>query len=100
MSVKTKTGREEEVTTFSRLLKSFGESVAEIWDDPEVRRKAREFSESLVDSAAKIASSKIKDEDVRKKFTDVGKAAQTLGKSVLDEFEKEKSKAQAGKVEA
>jgi [ribosomal protein S5]-alanine N-acetyltransferase len=97
MSAKTKTERDEEVTTFSRLLKSFGESVAEIWDDPEVRKKAREFSESLVDSAAKIASSKIKNEDVRKKFTDVGKAAQTLGQSVLDEFDSEKSP--AGKAE-
>jgi ribosomal-protein-alanine N-acetyltransferase len=67
---------------FTELIKKFGDSVAEVFDDPDVRKKAREFSETIIDSTAKVVNSRIKDDEVRTKFHDVGKAAQALGKSL------------------
>ena len=68
------------------LLKTFGNTVGEILDDPEVKKKAKEFAESVVDSAAKVAQSKIEDKEIRARFRNVGKAAQTLGKDLENHF--------------
>ena len=68
------------------MLKTFGDTLGEIMDDPKLREKAREFSQSVVDAAAKFASTKIKDDDVRAKLVDVGNAAQSLGNSIVQEF--------------
>ncbi len=71
---------------FGKLIKTFGETVGEVFDDPELREKAKEFAKTAVDAAAKFADSKIKDADVKARFRTVGKAAQTLGKSLEDHF--------------
>lgn len=68
------------------LLKTFGNTVGEILDDPEVKKKAKEFAESVVDSAAKVTQSKIEDKEIRARFKNVGKAAQTLGKDLENHF--------------
>ena len=93
MAPKEKTpARNEQADALGKMLKKFGDTVSEIMEDPKLREKALEFSKSVVDAAAKFASTKIKDEDVRAKFADVGKAAQAFGKSVVDEFEPGKAK--------
>ena len=53
--------------------------------------KAKEFAESASESA-KVFGNRFKDEDVKDKFRDVGKAAEDFGKSVADCFKKEKGK--------
>ena len=68
------------------LLKKFGNTVSEILNDPEVKKKAKEFAESVVDSAAKVTQSKIEDKEIRARFRNVGKAAQTLGKDLENHF--------------
>ena len=73
------------------LLKTFGSTVSEILGDPEVKKKAKEFAETVVDSAAKVAQSKIEDKEIRNRFRNVGKAAQTLGKDLETHFGPEKT---------
>lgn len=68
------------------VIKVFGETVSEILEDPALRKKAKEFSESIIDAAARVADSKIHDDEVRAKLRNAGKAAQILGKTIADDF--------------
>jgi len=78
--------REKSATeSFSEIFKTFGDAISEIFNDPELKEKAREFTESAAESARAIGS-RFKDEDVKTKFRDVGKAAQEFGKSIADNF--------------
>ena len=79
---------QEEKTTaenFGELIKAFGNAVGEIFDDPKLKEKAKEFADSATESA-RIFGSRFKDEEVKAKFGDVGKAVQDFGKSVADCF--------------
>ena len=78
----TKTAAEK----FGKMMKTFGDTLGEIFDDPDLRKKAKEFAQSAVDAAAKVADSKIKKDEVKARFRTVGKAAQDLGKSLEDNF--------------
>ena len=73
------------------MFKVFVEAIGEIFDDPKLKEKAKEFVESATESA-KLFGSRFKDEEVKAKFGDVGKAAQDLGKSVSDCFKASKDK--------
>ncbi len=83
---KEKYDRKTAAAKFGKVMKTFGEAVSEILEDPELRDKAKEFSQSLVDAAAKVVESRIKDDEVRAKFQDVGKAAKNLGQTLTDNF--------------
>ena len=83
----TKTAAE----TLGEMLRTFGYTVGEILDDPKVKENAKAFAASVVDAAAKVAESKIKAEELRNKFRNVGKAAQTLGNSVETHFQSKPS---------
>jgi hypothetical protein len=72
--------------TLGEMLRTFGNTISEILDDPEVKEKGIEFAESVVDAATKVAQSKVKSEEVRARFRNVGKAAQTLGSSLDKHF--------------
>jgi [ribosomal protein S5]-alanine N-acetyltransferase len=87
MPRKEKYDRKIAAEKLGKVIKVFGDTLSEILDDPELRKKAREFSLNIVDSAAKVINSKIKDDEVRAKFKDVGKAAQDLGKSIATNFD-------------
>jgi hypothetical protein len=71
------------------MLRAFGQAIGEVFDDPELKRKAKEFADSAA-SSAKTLTNRFKDEDVKAKFRDVGKAAEEFGRSVADYFKKEK----------
>jgi ribosomal-protein-alanine N-acetyltransferase len=87
MPRKEKYDRKVAAEKLGKVIKTFGDSLSEILDDPQLRTKAREFSLNVVDSVAKVVNSKIKDDEVRAKIKDVGKAAQDLGKSIADHFD-------------
>ncbi len=72
--------------TLGEMLRAFGVSVGEILDNPEVKEKAKEFAESVVDAAAKAGQSNVKTEEMRARFRNIGKAAQTLGNSLDKHF--------------
>lgn len=73
------------------MFEAFGKAMSEIFNDPELKEKAREFCKSAARSA-EIFGSRFKDEDVRAKFRDIGKAAQDFGESVADHFKEDKDK--------
>jgi hypothetical protein len=70
------------------LVKEFGDAVSKIFDDPELKKKAKDFGNSAVKSA-KLFGKRFKDEEVKNKFKDVGKAAQDFGNSVSDYFKED-----------
>jgi len=80
--------------SFSELIKDFGDAVGKIFDDPELKKKAKEFGDSAVKSA-KHFGSRFKDEEVRGKFRGVGQAARDFGNSVSEYF-KDGDKEEAG----
>ncbi len=80
--------------TFSDMMKNFGSAMAEIFNDPKLKEKAKEFGESASDSARAFAG-RFKDEEVKDKFKDLGKAARTFGESVSDYFMDEKEKTES-----
>ena len=86
MSPQQKNEDKRAAEKLGELLKTFGNTVSEILGDPDVKKKAKEFAESVVDSAAKVAQSKIEDKEIRNRFRNVGKAAQTLGTSLDKHF--------------
>ncbi len=86
MAPTDKTKKDEAVETLGKTLKAFGNTVGEIFDDPAVRENAKKFAESVVDAAAKIAQKKVEDNEIRSRVRNVGKAAQTLGKSLEGHF--------------
>lgn len=83
--------------SFADMFKEFGSAMSEIFNDPKLKEKAREFGESA-SASAKVFASRFKDEDVKKKFKDVGKAAKNFGEGVADYFKDDREKAQ-GKAE-
>lgn len=85
--------------TFADMMKNFGSAMAEIFNDPKLKEKAKEFGESASDSAKAFAG-RFKDEEVKDKFKDLGKAAKTFGESVTDYFRDDKDKSESGQSDA
>jgi hypothetical protein len=86
-------GRKSPGESFADMFKEFGSAMAEIFNDPKLKEKAKEFGESA-SASAKVFASRFKDEDVKNKFKDVGKAAKNFGEGVADYFKDDKEKAQ------
>jgi hypothetical protein len=91
MSQETGAGKKSAAENFGEMFKAFGNAMSDIFNEPELKGKAREFGKS-VSRSAKTFGSSLKDEDIKDKFRDVGKAAQNFGNSVADCFEKDKGK--------
>jgi uncharacterized protein len=82
-------GKKGVADSFTEIFTAFGQAISEVFDDPELKNKATEFADTAADSARTLAN-RLKDEDVKAKFRDVGKAAEEFGKSVAEYFQKEK----------
>jgi len=89
MSKEEQPGKKATADSFAEMLRAFGEAVDELFDDPELHRSARDFTDSAVHSARTLAR-RFSDEDVKARFRDVGKAAEEFGRSVADRFSDEK----------
>jgi hypothetical protein len=81
--------KKETIESFAGLFATFGQAVGDIFNDPELKKKAKEFAESASASANSLVD-RLKEDDVKEKFRDVGKAAEDFGKNVADCFKKEK----------
>ena len=77
------------------LLKEFGDAVGKIFDDPDLKKKAKDFGDSAIRSA-KHFGGRFKDDEVKAKFKDVGIAAKDFGNSVSDYFKDDKEKQEEG----
>lgn len=71
----------------SEMLETFGNAMSEVFNDPKLKEKAKDFARSATESA-KTLSDRFHDEKVRDKFREVGKATQEFGKSIADTFRK------------
>jgi hypothetical protein len=89
MKSEEKSETKKAAETIGDMIKTFGASLGEILEDPEVKEKAKEFAKTVVDAATNVAQSKVKTEEARAKFRNVGKAAQTLGSSLEKNFKSE-----------
>lgn len=74
---------------FADIFRAFGQTISEIFDDPELKKKAKEFADAAAESA-NIFRSRFKDADVKDKLRDARKAAEDFGKNVADYFKKQK----------
>lgn len=79
--------------SFADMMKNFGSAIAEIFNDPALKEKAKDFGESASQSAKAFAG-RFKDEEVKSKFRDLGAAAKNFGESVTDYFKDDKAKSQ------
>jgi uncharacterized protein len=82
-------GKKQPADSFTEIFMAFGQAIGDVFDDPELKDKAREFADTAADSARALAD-RFKDEDVKAKFRDIGKAAEEFGKNVADYFQKDK----------
>ena len=85
MSQEEKSDKKQTVDSFAEMFRAFGQAISEIFNDPELKEKTKEFTESASGSAKTLVN-RIKDEDVKNKFRDVGKAAEEFGQSIADCF--------------
>lgn len=79
----------ETADSFADMVEAFGSAVAQIFKDPALKDKAKEFGKSASDSA-KTFSQRFSDEDVKDKFSNVGSAAKEFGEQVSELFEEKK----------
>ena len=91
MSQDRDSSRKSGSESFVEIFEAFGNAISQIFDDPELKEKAKELGKSAVDSAEALAS-RFKDEDVKDKFRDVAKAAQDFGKSMAEHFRDDRDK--------
>jgi [ribosomal protein S5]-alanine N-acetyltransferase len=92
MPAKKSKATKEAAEKFGEMLSAFGVAVGEILDNPDVKKKAKEFATSVVDAAVKVTQSKVEDEEVRARLRNVGEAAKTLGDSLEKRFKSKKEK--------
>jgi [ribosomal protein S5]-alanine N-acetyltransferase len=90
MPTKKSRATKETAETVSEMLSAFGVAVGEILDNPEVKKKAKDFAASVVDATVKFTQSKVEDEAVRARLRNVGEAAKTLGDSLEKRFKSKK----------
>ena len=90
MPKEEKSEKKQAADNFAEIFRAFGQAISEIFNDPKLKERAKEFTESASDSAKTLAN-RFKDEDVRNKFRDVGKAAQAFGRSIADSFKEDKT---------
>jgi [ribosomal protein S5]-alanine N-acetyltransferase len=77
--------------SFVSIFDAFGDTLSQIFNDPELKTQARSLGRSAARSAGAMAG-RFKDDEVKAKFRDVGKAAEEFGKSVADSFRANKNK--------
>ena len=91
MSQDRKSSKKRATENFVEMFNAFADAVSEIFEDPKLKEKAKDFTKSAAESG-KILGSRFKDEEVKAKFRDIGKAAQDFGSSVADCFKSDKDK--------
>ena len=88
MPPKKKTQKEKSAgDDFADMFIEFGNAISQIFNDPKLKKKAKEFGKSTKESAV-IFSERFKDEKVKKRFKKAGKAAESFGKKMKKEADK------------
>jgi [ribosomal protein S5]-alanine N-acetyltransferase len=74
--------------SFVSIFDNFGDTLSQIFNDPELKSQARLLGRSAARSAGTLAG-RFKDDEVKAKFRSVGTAAQEFGQSMADALKKE-----------
>lgn len=74
--------------SLGQMFTAFGQAISEIFNDPELKAKAKEFADAATESAATLGH-RFEDEEVKEKFRQAGAAAEDFGKAVSDRFKSE-----------
>ena len=56
MSQEQDTGKKTSAESFADMFRAFGQAVSEIFNDPELKEKAKEFAESAAEAAKTFGS--------------------------------------------
>ena len=65
--------------SFGEMLTAFGSAISEIFNDPELKEKAKEFGDAAAESAKSLGK-RFKDPEVKDKLKEAGKTAEEFGK--------------------
>ena len=71
--------------SLGEMFTAFGQAISEIFNDPELKAKAKEFGDAAAQSATTLGR-RFEDEDVKDKFRQAGTAAEDFGKTVSEHF--------------
>ena len=71
--------------SFGEMVREFGNALSEIFKDPKVQEKAQEFARSTGE-AVQTFTDKFKEEEVKQKLRQAGRAAKEFGEKAAKEF--------------
>ena len=71
--------------SLGQMFTAFGQAISEIFNDPELKAKAKELGDAASVSMETLGH-RLKDEEVRDRFRQAGDAAEDFGRSVSDYF--------------
>jgi len=72
-----------------QMFVALGDAFAEVFNDPELKAKAKEFGDAATVSAAHLGR-RFKDDEVRARFRKAGEAAEDFGRGVADYFKSDR----------
>jgi len=72
-----------------QMFVAFGDAFSEVFNDPELKAKAKELGDAASQSASRLGS-RFKDDDVKERFRQAGEAAEVFGKSVAEYFKSDR----------
>ena len=71
--------------SLGQMLTAFGQAISEIFNDPELKAKAKEFGDAATESAATLGR-RFEDDDVKEKLRQAGAATEDFGRTLSDHF--------------
>lgn len=72
-----------------QMFVALGDAFSEVFNDPELKAKAKEFGEAATESATRLGH-RFKDDDVQQRFRQAGEAAELFGRSVAEYFKSDR----------
>ena len=72
-----------------QMFAAFGDAFSEVFNDPELKARAREFGDAATMSAMHLGR-RFKDEEVKERFKKAGEAAEVFGRSVAEYFKSDR----------
>jgi len=84
-----KSGEPKPGESLRQMFIALGDAFSEVFNDPELKAKAKELGDAASQSASRLGS-RFKDDDVKQRFRQAGDAAETFGKSVADYFKSDR----------
>lgn len=85
----SRSGEPKPGESLRQMFIALGDAFSEVFNDPELKAKAKELGEAASQSATRLGS-RFKDDDVKQRFRQAGDAAEVFGKSVAEYFKSDR----------